>query len=85
MTKTTKQKLVIQIERLQSILQEYKKAQVNLPAETEDTKTLAGAIAQIEGEISELQIKLEVMVAIALFYAPTRLQMNLLTEEKVYA
>ena len=84
MTKTAKQKLVVQIERLQSILQEYKKAQVNLPAGT-DTQTLSDAIAQIEGEISELQIKLEVMVAIALFYAPTRLRVNLLTEEKVYA
>lgn len=84
MTKTAKQKLVVQIDRLQSVLQEYKKFQVNLP-EGMDTKTLAGAMEQIEAEISELQIKLEVMVAIALFYSPSRLRSNVLTEEKVYA
>ncbi|HEY9707846.1 MAG TPA: hypothetical protein V6D48_06540 [Oculatellaceae cyanobacterium] len=84
MTKTAKQKLVVQIDRLQSVLQEYKKFQVNLP-EGMDTQTLAGAMEQIEAEISELQIKLEVMVAIALFYSPSRLQKHILTEERLYA
>lgn len=84
MTKTAKQKLVVQIDRLQSVLLEYKKFQVNLP-EGMDTQTLAGAMEQIEAEISELQIKLEVMVAIALFYSPSRLQKNVLTKERLYA
>ncbi|HAA32709.1 MAG TPA: hypothetical protein DCE56_39575 [Cyanobacteria bacterium UBA8553] len=84
MTKTVKQKLVAQIDWLQSILQEYKKAQVNLPAGM-NTQTLADTIEQIEAEISDLQIKLEVMVAIALFYSPSQVPTNILTEELLSA
>jgi hypothetical protein len=67
MTKTAKQELVIQIDQLQSILLDYKKTQANLPEEM-NTQALADTIKQIEREISQLQIKLEVMVALALLY-----------------
>ena len=77
MTKTAKQELVAQIDRLQSTLRKYKKAQAK-PPEGIDTQALTCAIELIEAEISELQIKLEVMVAIAIFYPPNRLRTDAL-------
>jgi len=73
MAKTAKQELVAQIEWFQSIVSEYKNAQAN-PPEGIDTQALAGAIEQIEAKISELQIRLEVMVAVALFYPDNNLR-----------
>jgi hypothetical protein len=67
MVKSAKQELVIQIERLQAILKEYEKERF-YSTESMDTQSLTRTIEQIERRISELQIKLEVMVAIALFY-----------------
>ena len=78
MVKSAKQELVIQIERLQVILKEYEKEQFSSP-QSMDSQALARTIEQIERKISELQIKLEVMVAIALFYPYTNLQTKQLT------
>jgi len=82
MAKTAKQELVAQIEWFQTILREYKNTQANPPARIE-TQNLAGAIEQMEAKISELQIKLEVMVAVALFYPHNNLQTSPLPEREL--
>jgi hypothetical protein len=78
MAKTAKQELVEQIDWLNSTLKEFKKAQANHPYGIHP-QTLAKAIEEIEAEVSVLQIKLEVMVAVAFFYPHNKLQTRVLT------
>lgn len=84
MIKSAKQELVIQIERLQVILKEYEKEQFYSP-ESMDSQALTRTIEQIERKISELQIQLEVMVAIALFYPYNNLHSEELTVSQLSA
>lgn len=84
MVKSAKQELVIQIEQLQSILKEYEKERL-YSTDSIDSQALMRTIEQIERTISELQIKLEVMVAIALFYPYKNLYSGGLTLSQVPA
>ena len=84
MVKSAKQELVIQIERLQAILKEYEKERF-YSTENIDYQALTRTIEQIERKISELQIKLEVMVAIALFYPYNNLHSEELTFSQLSA
>ena len=83
MVKSAKQELVIQIERLQAILKEYENELCS--TENIDYQALTRTIEQIERKISELQIKLEVMVAIALFYSYNNLHSEELTVSQLSA